>query len=307
MVLDIIRRHLEAAGFPLRIERGLIPPPDDDSTLFVSAGMQPVRRRFRRRDGGRAASLQSCLRLDDLELVGDAVHLTYFEMVGSFSFGDGEYGLAVELWDGILRELGAPVTHVTVHPQRRDHRRLWEASGRVVVDDPGCVWSDGEIGGHCAEIFCGEVEIGTAVNPAPDMADIGFGWERLHQVLEGAPSVFDTSLFARGCSRMVADHLRALEALFESGVGPGNRGREYVFRKLARRLLGEWVGTPTVTPELARILKAERERRDHVLERCERLVHSRRWRDMPADWWWETHGLLAEELDRLRDAGPTCA
>jgi hypothetical protein len=52
-----------------------------------------------------------------------------------------------------------------------------------VVDDPDCVWSDGQIGSHCAEIFCGQVEIGTAVNPAPDMTDVGFGWERLHQVL----------------------------------------------------------------------------------------------------------------------------
>jgi alanyl-tRNA synthetase len=306
MVLDIIRRRLEAAGFPLQIGRGLIPPPDDESTLFVSAGMQPVRPRFRRRDGGRAASLQSCLRLDDLELVGDGVHLTYFEMVGSFSFGDGEYGLGVELWDGILRELAAPVTHVTVHPDRPDHRRIWEGRGRTVVLDPDCVWSDGEIGGHCAEIFCGDVEIGTAVNPAPDMTDVGFGWERLHQVLEGVPSVFATSLFAAGCSPMVADHLRALEHLLESGVSPGNKGREYVFRKLARRMLREWRGTPAVSPALAAILESERKRRDRVLERCGRLVRGRRWRDMPAEWWWDTHGLLPEELDLLR-GGHRCA
>jgi hypothetical protein len=228
-------------------------------------------------------------------------------MIGSFSFADGEYGLGVELWDGILRELHAPVTHVTVHPDRADHRRVWEGRGRTVVDDPDCVWSDGEIGGHCAEIFCGDVEIGTAVNPVPDMTDIGFGWERLHQALEGVPTVFATSLFAQGCSPLVADHLRALERLVESGVGPGNKGREYVFRKLARRLLREWEGTPPVSPELAGILASERERRDRVLERCARLVHSRRWSDMPVEWWWDTHGLLPEELDLLRSAGRGCA
>jgi tRNA synthetases class II (A) len=224
MVLDLIERRLSESGFSLVVDRALIPS-DDESTLFVCSGMQPVKGRFRACDGGRHASLQSCLRMDDLEAVGDGEHLTYFEMVGSFSFAPGEYELAVQLWDAIARELRLPVTHVTVHPERPDHRRMWERCGRRVELDPACVWSDGDVGGHCCEVFCGEVEIGTIVNPMPDLADVGFGWERLHQVLEGRATVFETSLFAQGCSQVVADHLRALERLVENGVHPGNRGR----------------------------------------------------------------------------------
>jgi alanyl-tRNA synthetase len=302
MVLDLIERRLSESGFSLVVERALIPS-DDESTLFVCSGMQPVRERFRARDGGRHASLQSCLRMDDLEAVGDGEHLTYFEMVGSFSFAPGEYELAVQLWDAIVRELRLPVTHVTVHPARVDHRRMWERCGRRVELDPGCVWSDGDVGGHCCEVFCGDVEIGTIVNPMPDLADVGFGWERLHQVLEGAATVFETSLFAQGCSQVVADHVRALERLVENGVRPGNRGREYVCRKLARRFLREWSGLPGVSPALAAILAEESERRLRVLRLGRRLVSNPRWRHMPAEWWWDTHGILPDELGDLRRSG----
>jgi alanyl-tRNA synthetase len=302
MVLDLIERRLSESGFSLVVDRALIPS-DDESTLFVCSGMQPVKGRFRACDGGRHASLQSCLRMDDLEAVGDGEHLTYFEMVGSFSFAPGEYELAVQLWDAIARELRLPVTHVTVHPERPDHRRMWERCGRRVELDPACVWSDGDVGGHCCEVFCGEVEIGTIVNPMPDLADVGFGWERLHQVLEGRATVFETSLFAQGCSQVVADHLRALERLVENGVHPGNRGREYVCRKLARRFLREWSGGPRVSPALAAILDEESERRHRVLRLGRRLVSNPRWRHMPAEWWWDTHGILPEELGDLRRSG----
>jgi len=300
MVLQLIERRLSELGFPLVVDRTLIP--NDDSTRFVCSGMQQVRERFRARDGGRHGSLQSCLRMDDLDAVGDGEHLTYFEMVGTFSFAGGEYELAVELWDAIARDLSLPITHVTAHPERPDHRRVWERRGRRVELDPACVWSDGDIGGHCCEVFCGPIEIGTIVNPVPDMADVGFGWERLHQVVEGRSTVFETSLFAQGCSQVVSDHLRALERLVENGILPGNRGREYVCRKLARRLLREWRGTPQVGPELRAVLDHESERRERVLRLGRRLVANPRWRPMPPEWWWDTHGILPEELRELRGA-----
>lgn len=302
MVLDLIERRLSESGFSLVVERTLVPT-DDESTLFVCSGMQLVRERFRACDGGRHASLQSCLRMDDLEAVGDGEHLTYFEMVGSFSFAPGEYEMAVQLWDGIMRELRLPVTHVTVHPERPDHRRMWERRGRRVELDPACVWSDGDVGGHCCEVFCGDVEVGTLVNPLPDLTDVGFGWERLHQVLESRATVFETSLFAQGCSQVVADHLRALERLVENGVRPGSRGREYVCRKLARRFLREWTGVPEVSSTLAAVLEQESERRRRVLRLGRRLVSNPRWQRMPPAWWWDTHGILPEEL---RDLRPSC-
>ncbi len=65
--------------------------PEDGSTLFVSAGMQPLVPYLMGKahpEGTRIVNYQRCLRTDDIDEVGDASHHTFFEMLGNWSLGD---------------------------------------------------------------------------------------------------------------------------------------------------------------------------------------------------------------------------
>ena len=285
----------ERYGFPFHYDRSVIPNDDDQSTLFMCSGMQRYKPRFSQRDKGRLSTLQSCVRTDDLDLVGDGTHLTYFEMVGNFSFGNGDYITSVEMWHDIIGDLGIPVTSVHVHPTQGFHRRHWQRMGSHVIDDPECVWSDGEIGGYCCELYVGDLEIGNLVNTLEHSTDVGFGWERLHQVVEGKSRVDETSLFTQTGDPVCNDHLRTLLSLKDNGVKPGNKGRDYVCRRLLRRVLTrpvDWTDWP-----VSEWLEVEQKRREEALKQGRRML--RRHGDKSDQFWWETFGVLPEERSML--------
>jgi alanyl-tRNA synthetase len=116
------RAFFESKGHVFRPSASLVPRADDRSTLLTSAGMQPLMPYFLGRETPPALLLttaQKCFRTQDIDEVGlDGHHLTFFEMLGNFSFGqyfkEGAIELATEFVQDHLK-LDWDRIWVTVH------------------------------------------------------------------------------------------------------------------------------------------------------------------------------------------------
>lgn len=73
-------------------------PEEDPSVLLTTAGMQQFKKWFtgvEKPHHNRVVTIQKCVRIDDIEEVGDSTHLSFFEMFGNFAF-DGPASNGVE-------------------------------------------------------------------------------------------------------------------------------------------------------------------------------------------------------------------
>ena len=147
-------------------------PHNDPTLMFVNAGMVPFKNYFIGNEipeNKRAVSSQRCVRAggkhNDLDNVGHtARHLTFFEMLGNFSFGDYFKEEAISLaWDLLIKEYSIPKEKllITIYKEDEEAGEIWKKiSGfsdnkiiKISTDDN--FWSMGEEGpcGPCSEIF----------------------------------------------------------------------------------------------------------------------------------------------------------
>ena len=146
-------------------------PANDPTLLFANAGMNQFKEVFlgmEKRDYKRATTSQKCVRAggkhNDLENVGyTRRHLTFFEMLGNFSFGDYFKAEAIEFaWDLVTKECGLPKDklYVTVFREDDEAEELWQKVAGVPksrifrLDEKDNFWQMGDTGpcGPCSEI-----------------------------------------------------------------------------------------------------------------------------------------------------------
>ncbi|MBP5790709.1 MAG: alanine--tRNA ligase, partial [Kiritimatiellae bacterium] len=311
-------------------------PENDPTVLFTTAGMHPLvpylMGEMPHPAGTRLTDVQKCVRTGDIDEVGDAAHLTFFEMLGNWSLNDyfkkeaiswsyeflttklgfapsqlsvtvfaGEEGIpaddeAVEIW----KSLGIPEERIYRLP-REDN--WWGPAGSTGPCGPDTEMfidtgkdkcgPDCRPGCHCGKYIEIWNDVFMQYNKNAEgkfeplgrhNVDTGMGVERTVCMLSGAPTVYDTEIFApimakidelreQGTGngeqaglnpeetlrarRIIADHMRTATFILcdpKGGVKPGNVGANYVLRRLIRRAVryGRQLGiAPGFTPVLA--------------------------------------------------------
>ena len=216
-------------------------PVGDISVLFTTAGMQQFKSYYgvpenALRDFGNKniVTVQKCVRTGDIDEVGDDTHLSFFEMLGNFSFGGyGRREAITYAYEFITKELHLVISYVTVYkgegmvPKDEESKKIWhELDENLEIREDGAdvFWGPTGDSGPCGpttEIYCKnangqDVEIwnlvfneyfcdgsrekldqGEAKLKKMEMLgiDTGMGLERLLTIVQNKKSVYDTDLF----------------------------------------------------------------------------------------------------------------
>ena len=212
--------------------------PDDPSVLFTTAGMQQFKPYYTgaadaMHDFGSlsVASIQKCVRTSDIDEVGDERHLTFFEMLGNFSFGGYFKKEAIQYgYDFIIKEMGLKIDYVTVFEGWKstglwlikpdeESKKIWKSLGlndeqiKTGGFDDNFWGPTGEDGpcGPTTEIYVNGIEVWNIVfneyykskypedkndyKPLQSKGiDTGMGLERLAMVSQKVPTVFEADL-----------------------------------------------------------------------------------------------------------------
>ncbi|MDQ3620646.1 MAG: alanine--tRNA ligase [Actinomycetota bacterium] len=159
--------------------------PNDPSLLLTNAGMNQFKPYFLGEQSPpykRAMSIQKCFRATDIDEVGKTSrHLTFFEMLGNFSFGDYFKGRACPwAWELVTEGFGMDpdLLWVTVYETDDEAADIWRDEVKVAPDrvlpwdKKENFWSMGVAGpcGPCSEIYA---DRGERFGPASDVGPQG--------------------------------------------------------------------------------------------------------------------------------------
>lgn len=165
-IRDIFLRFFDGKDHLVLPSSSLIP--EDPSLLLTTAGMVqfiPVFKGEVKPEHPRAATAQRCLRTTDIERIGTtARHLTFFEMLGNFSFGDYYKEDAIPwAWEFLTKDLKMDIDRLWITIFRDDdeafdvwHKEVGIPGDRIVrLGEEDNFWSAGPTGlcGPSSEII----------------------------------------------------------------------------------------------------------------------------------------------------------
>ena len=254
--------------------------PDDPSVLLTTAGMQQFKPYFvgkadPEKDFGslNTVSIQKSFRTSDIDEVGDESHLTFFEMMGNFSFGGYFKKEAILYAKEFIESIALDIQYVTIFegddktPKDEESEKIWKSLGvldiRMAAREDNFWGPTGSEGpcGPTTEIYINDMEIwnivfneyycksdGSLEKLETPGVDTGMGLERLTMVAQGKKNIFETDLFSSiteilpagmdtRVKRIVSDHARGVAFLLSDGVIPSNKEAGYILRRLMRRML----------------------------------------------------------------------
>ncbi len=214
-----------------KVDSSSLIPKDDSSVLFTTAGMQQFKpyylnKKDALKDFGskNVVSIQKCVRTSDIDEVGDERHLTFFEMLGNFSFGGYWKEEAIKYAHEFITSsewMNLKIDYVTVFegqdnvPADTESESIWRSiDPNLQIRKAGRAdnfWGPTGIEGPCGpttEIYVDGIEIWNVVfnefyqnadkslRPLETKGiDTGMGLERLAKVAQKVETVFETDLF----------------------------------------------------------------------------------------------------------------
>jgi len=254
--------------------------PTDPSVLLTTAGMQQFKDYYLGKPspfGKNVASCQKCFRTTDIDEVGDERHLTFFEMLGNFSFGgyfkEDAIKMALEF---LIKECNLSFEKMKFTYFKGDKEIPEDTESKKILSKLNVqkdkivgmgrednFWGPTGLEGPCGptvEIHINGIEIwnlvfneyykdreGKFTFLKQKGVDTGMGLERLAMIVQQKKNVFETDVFLPliekiptknvKSQRIISDHIKGAVFLISDGVLPSNVERGYVLRRILRRAI----------------------------------------------------------------------
>lgn len=286
-ILNIFENHCQKYKIPFQSDLDV--KPYNESTLFCPAGMQQFKKMFQDKSvtGKTIANVQSCIRLNDYEEIGDGTHLMHFDMLGLFSFRHMSLKQAINFWLSFIETgLNIKIDYVTIHPDKiEEWSPLYEGKYKI-QEDVECTWSDGDSDmAYCTEFYVDDIEIGNIVNPSNDCIDAGFGLERLNMIVNKVEYNDKCELFKN-----------AIRKIIKSGYKPAQNKQGYILRKLLRDIY-KFKYEVNENDIIFPYYESECRRQKKMKIKYEKMKDSKKNQNKSKEWWFDTHGIDFELLE----------